>query len=405
MSTSFVSRVSGALCAAFALAIAASAVPAAAAVTLVPPPANRPDLTFRDHPQWVAGYGIERLQNVDAARILRDSATSQTLPYWAGMFTDGSTPYTFLMAGKNPYAKNAGATKINFHVFAYVLKFAGGSVFDPRAVDSNCDSVSPLGRFFKSPLFNSAPITSNGVNLGNIQYEDAHEKGEWYAQVKKDPNYALNLTHGSVYNWQNLTVPASEGGAVASQYTCHGAYGLVSSSWLENEFLALSTGSKFWNPDEVPTILLYNVFEVDDSGHCCILGYHSAYTNSAGHLQPFAVITVNDAGILSNDNIQDVHAASHELGEFINDPTTANTVPTWGHVGQTSGCQTNLEVGDPLTGTLFNGTGINLGGFVYHVQELAFFNWFTQSTGYGYLGTGGKYSMSGTFSSPAAPCT
>ena len=28
-----------------------------------------------------------------------------------------------------------------------------------------------------------------------------------------------------------------------------------------------------------------------------------------------------------------------------------NPTPKWGHIGQVSGCQSNLEVGDPLSGT------------------------------------------------------
>jgi hypothetical protein len=66
---------------------------------------------------------------------------------------------------------------------------------------------------------------------------------------------------------------------------------------------------------------------------------------------------------------------AHEVGEWMDDPFVNNPTPAWGHTGQVSGCQNNLEVGDPLTGTnIPSVTGSN--GFTYHLQELAFFSWF-----------------------------
>jgi hypothetical protein len=115
---------------------------------------------------------------------------------------------------------------------------------------------------------------------------------------------------------------------------------------------------------------------------------------------------VNDPGVFQAAGIQDIHAATHEIGETINDPFGTNTVPAWGHIGQQPGCQNNLEVGDPLTGTVYDGgKGIKLKGFTYHPQELVYFNWFTQQAKFGKLGADDVYSMSGTFATPAKPCT
>ncbi len=75
-------------------------------------------------------------------------------------------------------------------------------------------------------------------------------------------------------------------------------------------------------------------------------------------------------------------------------------VLAWGNIGQVSGCQGNLEVGDPRTGTNFPAATAN--GFTYHLQELAFFSWFFhQSPSWG---AGGKYSNNGTFTTLAANC-
>ena len=64
-----------------------------------------------------------------------------------------------------------------------------------------------------------------------------------------------------------------------------------------------------------------------------------------------------------------------------------------------AGCQANLEVGDPLTGTTYTDT---VGGFTYHPQELAFSSWFYHQSPS--LGVNGWYSDQGTFRAPAAAC-
>jgi hypothetical protein len=69
-----------------------------------------------------------------------------------------------------------------------------------------------------------------------------------------------------------------------------------------------------------------------------------------------------------------------------------------------SGCQNNLEVGDPLSpdqvGNYKSREIKGAGGFVYHYQDLAFHDWFyrTPSTG-----AGGKYSFNGNFTTGAGP--
>jgi hypothetical protein len=90
---------------------------------------------------------------------------------------------------------------------------------------------------------------------------------------------------------------------------------------------------------------------------------------------------------------------SHEIGEWLDDPFGNNIVPTWGHVGQVSGCQTNLENGDPVTGTAFTAT---LGGFTYHPEDLVFFSWFARQTPS--IAVNGWYTFLNTFPAQSAPC-
>jgi hypothetical protein len=63
------------------------------------------------------------------------------------------------------------------------------------------------------------------------------------------------------------------------------------------------------------------------------------------------------------------------------------------------GCQGNLEVGDPLSGTNFSPIG-GRNGFTYHLQELAFFSWFFSSQS---IGIHGWFSDNDTFTTDAGP--
>jgi len=90
---------------------------------------------------------------------------------------------------------------------------------------------------------------------------------------------------------------------------------------------------------------------------------------------------------------------SHEVAEWMNDPFDNNPTPPWGHTGQVSGCQDNLEVGDPLSGTEAPPIVMS-NGFTYHLQELAFFSWFFNSHS---VGIHHWFSNNGTFLHDAGP--
>jgi len=70
-----------------------------------------------------------------------------------------------------------------------------------------------------------------------------------------------------------------------------------------------------------------------------------------------------------------------------------------GDMSDKGGCQTNLEVGDPLTGLdVPNVTMPN--GYSYHLQELAFFSWFYGAPS---IAVNGWWSDNDTFTTNAGP--
>jgi hypothetical protein len=147
--------------------------------------------------------------------------------------------------------------------------------------------------------------------------------------------------------------------------------------------------------------LLKVMFESTPSD-CCILGFHDAFLNpNHGHaFQTFATADYDTTQLFSPS--ADAVDSSHEINELQDDPSGSNPTPAWGHVGQVSGCQSNLEVGDPLSppsGPVFDVKMPN--GFTYHVQDLAFFSWFYRQSPS--IGLGGVYSLLGTFKTSAGP--
>ncbi len=343
---------------------------------------------------YVIGYPMARPiflthapVGVDMNRLPWDVMNGTTIPLWSGKVKApiNKQTYTFTMVGTSPQAKGTGTSStITTDLYVYVFKFADNSVFDPTKGACG-DSQSVVARTLASPLWQNSPIVSNGISVGNTQYEDAMQRAEFYKYTKTKPNYHLLYKDGGNTTVVNLTVPAADGN-VYTGTNCNGKFGVVDINW----FTSLVNSSS-WQPTHIPIVFMYDVFMSGDGkiDQCCILGFHGAQGSPT---QTYSFAAYNDPNIFSVP-IEDVHALSHELGELNNDPTVNNATPLWGHIGQVGGCQGNLEVGDALTGTVFG--PITLNGFTYHPQELVFFSWFFRQKPS--LGTGGDYSMNETF--------
>jgi hypothetical protein len=218
-----------------------------------------------------------------------------------------------------------------------------------------------------------------------------------------NPGYAVNL---SVTTLSPITikVPNADAATASGVVSCgNKLLGAANINWLDpyiQKTVLPSLASKGVNPGTLPIFLLHNFVEYQGTTtNCCILGYHNAHSETGG-VQTYGLSWYNNTHYSQLANANDVAALSHEVAEWQNDPYTNNPTPSWGHIGQVSGCQTNLEVGDPLSGTTYTHTE---NGFTYHVQELAFFSWFYHQKPS--LGVNGWYSDQGKFKSYAANCT
>ncbi len=323
----------------------------------------------------------------DSQRALAEAFASANIPMWSGSFTFQATTYTFVMIGTDP----SGGSATNVPVVIIPLKFNFARGISLSAESTVCgDSETALQRTQASPILQAAAFSPGGTNVGTTQYIDAFQRGNFWNSVStSSPNYHVLLSPVTVEPLQTISVSKRNGTTVAGPCA---RIGEVDINFFDSKAQSLLTTLGI-PATSFPIFLDYNTF-LTSNRSCCILGYHSA---TAGN-QTYAFAAYSDPGIFSVP-IQDIHALSHEVGEWMDDPFGNNIVPAWGHVGQVSGCQNNLEVGDPVTGIAFT---VALNSFTYHPEDLVFLPWFSRQSPSSSVN--GWYTFLNTFSSLAAAC-
>jgi hypothetical protein len=346
------------------------------------------------------------------------TSASTALPLWSysATATQNSTNYSGQIVGTNPSTNTT--TTVPAVIVPLIIKITQGGTtytFDPTAPDSSClgGSNTAFALMQSSPIFSDASFTINGVSEGSTQYGDAILRAEFNTTTKANTSYHLLLS--STASSTPLTISVNAGyrsgnstGAVYSVGTQCGNSGNTNRAGtlavvnINTVDAALQSyiSAHGLNASQFPFFVTYNAVmsegPANNTAYCCVLGYHNAL-GSPGQTYGIAEFEGRDQTVFSG--VSDVAAASHEVNEWINDPSGNNPTPAWGNVGQVSGCQSNFEVGDPLSGTLMPTVSAN--GFNYHLQELAFYSWFYGGTS---LGAGGKYSSNGTFQGAAKLC-
>ncbi len=338
------------------------------------------------------------------------------LPVWTYSVKSSGKTYTGQIVGTNP--ATGGATSISTYLIPVKLVFKYNSstsyVFDPTATDQAClggtNTAASLTE--ASPIF--APYTfTTGSDTDTTQYADHFNRANFWGNIVNKSSYDTLLTLSRVEPL-TVTLTASNGSlANATVFTAGGQCGANTGNTNLPGYLGI-VNINTWDPiaqslirslglnsTELPVFLFYNA--VMSEGHssnlnnCCILGYHNAVGSPA---QTYAVAEFEGRDQTLFTGVSDVSSLSHEINEWMQDPGGTNPTPPWGNIGQVSGCQSNYEVGDPLSGTLLPPVaGTN--SFSYHLQELAFFSWFYGGPS---VAANGEYSDNGTFHGAAKTC-
>jgi hypothetical protein len=362
--------------------------------------------------------------------IANTPSGSNQLPVWnyeVVASRDGFL-YQGVIVGRNPNEHGASAAvSVPAQIIPLVLKFhrigtavdlntgiittrSGNISSDPTVADTGCFAGSanvPLQVMAQSPIFKNADFNFGGTDVGTTQYTDAFQRGGFWSIIDKD-DYHLHL-NPKVFAPVVVDVPAASGLSLKKNvfepaFSMCSPEGLVDINFLDAVVVSELTTLPGINPGTFPMFMIYNtgmsIGDPTNLGNCCAGGYHSINPAGPTTFQTYSPFDFDVSGFFVS-SANDTAIASHEVAEWANDPYIINNTPLWGHTGQVFGCQGNLEVGDPLTGTEAPRI-VGTNGFTYHLQELAFFSWFFGNPS---LGIHGWDSNNGTFLTDAgSPC-
>lgn len=349
-------------------------------------------------------FDVEPLQDGDMDAIQQDSDMAKGLKMWRYSIKStrsGSKgdSYTGVMVGNSPFTTN-GTTTTTVYVVPLIVEI-GSHTFDPTVPDKACMGGNiPLDVLKVSPMvlaFNDFKI--NGVDVGVTQYSDAFQRANFWKDVS-----AMGGTYHNKLDYKflpalTLTPGNTESVLYSTSSLCTSVYGGIDKDWIDFGLKLYMIGLKSMGigPTSLVTFMLYNttMYSHSNPHDCCIGGYHGAFGSPVQTYAPFQFDSAGFFGV----NSENTAIMSHEINEWQDDPLGNNPTPAWGHVGQVSGCQNNLEVGDPLTGTDY--PSVDFLGITYRLQELAFYSWFYGPSS---IGAGGKYSDNRTFTAAQGAC-
>jgi hypothetical protein len=404
--------------AAFALPLLASAANAGTK----PPPLQVPDSQIQPITTTVGGASV--------------LPTTRTVAHWHGTTLDphNGVTYGYNMVGADPSL--ATSTTITTDIIPVNVVINGQTFSGSNVVQATLDSPQFTNTDYTSTdlvTSSAGGFTSGGpLSSGNVgvQLEDATMRSQFN---KQGTGYHLIL-NPVVHPAITIVVPGNQG---TTLQTARGVVaGDVSISWWAAQLQQLNKTLGYMDPTHLPVYLTNNVMLHigNDPTNCCVIGFHGAALvpgNGGGSVnghgdQPVqtyawaSYVTPGFFNPVSAWALQDIHALSHEISEWADDPFTNNAVEPWlTPTAPQYGCTGVLETGDPVVGIGFtegtntfeqgptpNGTQV-ADGF-YHPEDEALLPWFMRSNPSG--AQDGRYTFMGSlnpypgFKEPATGC-
>jgi hypothetical protein len=355
--------------------------------------------------------------------------TMRTVPYWTSSFTDPTNglTYPFAMVGTNP-STPAGqvTTKIPAEIIPLKLNFVAGNqkvsalnfdTYVATAVAASMDPSADAASTASSPTFRPSDFPLSGDS--GVQYGDAIMREQF---GKVGTGYHVGLDGPTVLPTVTINVPQNQGVAV---YNSRGVLvGRVDDKWFSARLSSLF-GQLHIDPGTLPIFLTHNTVLYSGNNYlaCCVVGYHgaSASVNGNGNqpVQTFLYAAYLTPGTFSGfpdrgRGFSDIHALSHEVSEWMDDPFTTNGVQPWfASTAPQYGCTGLLETGDPVIGFWFplSGNPDATASNLWHPQDEVFLNWFARNGQSSALApSDGRYTFMGSdpggplFTSPAPGC-
>ncbi|HEX9254661.1 MAG TPA: hypothetical protein VF938_03920 [Candidatus Angelobacter sp.] len=291
-----------------------------------------------------------------------------SVPSFSGSFAWQGTNYPYTIVGGKPQA--GGTTEVPVQLIPISL------LFEEYADESGSPLIlgpaQVIPRVLSSPNFSDAQYAT-GVTT---QFADAVQRAQFNAVAAKDWHTLLSKPEVL----KPLTIDVPRGLAKVYRNRSTGVtYAIIDTNFFISH---LNTILQLENlrPDTLAIALTSNIFLAPQSDikKCCVLGFHTSFDMGelaqVKFVQTFIWASWVDQGILGT-SLADVTPMSHEISEWINNPFGGNIVPAW-QAPNGSGCQNNLETGDPLALMPNAGYPVVIDGFTYHPQNQVMMQWF-----------------------------
>ena len=350
-----------------------------------------------------------RTTTVGGATVL---PTTRTVPHWWGssLNPNNGVTYGYNMVGADPNHCSGAACSVTIEVdITPIIVNVGGLTFSGTDVLA-ATLASPV--FALNPYDSTDHATAGASNLprgpggalsqnegGNLlQLEDATMRAQFNKTGSSNYHLILNPV---VQPPVVINVPANQGTLLKSGRGV--VFPSVDIGWWSAQINNLESKA---DATHLPVYLTNNVmlFEGKSPLNCCVLGYHgtraagsgAGSTNSNGNatVQTFAWASWVQPGLYARPAggtdwaLQDIHALSHEISEWADDPFVNNTVQPWlTPTAPQYGCSGILETGDPVVAIGFalgtntfqqgpNPNGTQSADGYYHPEDEVFLPWF-----------------------------
>jgi len=369
--------------------------------------------TAAAEPQVVSDGTLQALTTtIGGAPVL---PTTRTVTHWWGSTLDpnNGVTYGYNMVGADPNTCSGSACDVTVtadivpvNVVVGGMTFYGSNVVAPTLASPQF-ALNDYGStpFATDSSFARGPggILSQGDAGNQLQLQDATMRAQFNKTGASSYHLRLNpVVHPAV----TIVVPGNQGTLLQSGRGV--IFGDVNIHWWATQIQRLNASLGYNDPTHLPIYLTDSVLLHigPDPLNCCVIGFHGAGEvpsatnngpqNGRGNqpVQTYAWASWVRPGIYARPNgglnwaLQDIHALSHEVAEWADDPFINNTVEPWlTPTAPQYGCTSLLETGDPVVAIGFakgtntydqgpNPNGTQSADGYYHPEDEVFLPWF-----------------------------
>jgi hypothetical protein len=307
-----------------------------------------------------------------------------SIPHFDFTATSGGQDFPLIFVGGTPQSKGK-TTTIRNQIIPISITLPLMTVDDTGHLvntgeEFTLDGSSKVPLTVASPIFQPASFAVPSA-AGVTQWGDAMQRTTFFGSLQPNTSGWHVLLDRPRIQATVVTADFFDGFAIDFRDGTP-IFAFVAGEFIDG-IIASYLATQPIDADEVPIFATYNAllfYGGDINTGCCVLGYHDAIVTGSKKgdviLQTFIFEDWNDPGIFNTDNVADIHAISHEVAEWLNDPFINNVVPPYAN-GEGTGCDTIMETGDQLVG---HSVPVALNGFTYHPQTQDILEWFTRET-------------------------